>query len=229
MVTGLGGETGLRETPDTEIGVSVQLAGVSWSEQSWVRIEKRHVVVSTVSLLITLYKLEKTFWHILKICLFLKQYYTKFRVWKLTTWDPGLLPECIHFDLPDRITHLTHFRSMDFHKLDHLCLKAHNIWGSRICKVCLENWQKVALLFATYGYEAEMRILGFSWLFPRLLNILQILFHILIVKEFHKMYIKSYFEQKKISTLFYCVSLLRKKWPSFRKCENFFAGSFRGA
>ena len=53
-------------------------------------------------------------------------------------------------------------------------------WESRICKVCLENLQNFALLFATYSYKAEMRIFGFSWLFQRSLNILQIFLHILI-------------------------------------------------
>ena len=46
-----------------------------------------------------------------------------------------------------------------------------------------------------------MQIRVFSWLYTKLLNILQILLHILIgnVKGFHKMYIKSNFDNKKIA------------------------------
>ena len=60
-----------------------------------------------------------------------------------------------------------------------------------MCKVCLENLQNFTLRFAIYSYEAEMCILGLSWLVPSSLNILQIFLHILIgnVKNFHKMYI----------------------------------------
>ena len=50
-----------------------------------------------------------------------------------------------------------------------------------------------------------MRVFGFSWLFPKSLNILQIFLHILIgnVKGFHKMYIKPYFGKNKLCTFLY--------------------------
>ena len=135
----------------------------------------------------------------------------------------------LHFDLPNKITHFTHFQSIDFHKL-YFVWKLMT-WESIICKVSLENLPNCALLFATYSCEAEMRICGFSWLFPRSFNIFKIFLHILIgnVKGFHKMYDKPYFDQNKLCTVFYYISLLRKKWLSFCKFANFFADSFRGA
>ena len=57
-------------------------------------------------------------------------------------------------------------------------------------------------------------------------NILNIL--IGYIKDFHKMYIKPYFD-KIIRQLFYFISLLRKKCQSFCKWAIFFADSFIGA
>ena len=171
--------------------------------------------------------------HVEIFWLFLKQYFT-------TLGNlPGFKFDCLSFQAYCRNTCILTCRTESlisptfgqfyFHKF-YFVWKLMT-WVSRILQSLFRKFAEFCTTYATYNYEAEMRIFWFFLIISKLLNILQNVLHILIgnVKGLHKMYIKSYFDKNKFCSLLILFKFITQKWQSFCKCANFFADSFHGA
>ena len=102
----------------------------------------------------------------------------------------------LHFDLPDKITCFTQFRSIDFHKLYYVWKLM--TWGSRIGKVYLENCKIVHYFLQHTAMKVKCVFLVF-------LIISQVVEYFAnnFAYYIYKMYIKPNFDKNKCRTLFF--------------------------